>query len=218
MNEASTPRSTEEPRTVREIVMAASASSGRTQKQINREYRRHMAEAGHEGPKSIMTKVRDRRRVLSLSPTEARCLAMALDIEPSLLTPSIDEDRDTSLDDGAPSGNGKSTTGGTREDEPVQTEPMPTSSPPPHEDPAAEPVLAERTYGAAGVGFSQVPEGLRFTIDMDLDASQFDRLTLAIPAYMMRIERAGGQIRCRASVPIFPYQAELIMRAIYGGR
>jgi len=216
VNEASTPRSTEEPRTVREIVMAASASSSRTQKQINREYRRHMAEAGHEGPKSIMTKVRDRRRVLALSPTEARCLALALDIEPSLLTPSIDVERDTSLDDGPSSGSARPPEGDAREDAPAQSEPTP--SPPPGEDTAAEPLLAERTYGAAGVGFSEVPEGLRFTIDMDLNASQFDRLTLAIPAYMMRIERGGGRIRCRASVPIFPYQAELIMRAIYGGR
>lgn len=206
MNNHSPARSLAEPRPVRDIIIDARKTSGRTEKQVNREYRRHMQEAGLEAPKAIMTKVRDKRRAFTLSTEEARCLAAALDIDPAILIPATTESKPSTPPSAPP---------GTDSAPEVESESDEEERPTGGDD---EPVLAPRSYGAAGVGFSELPDGLQFTIDMDLDHVQFDRLTLAIPTYMMRYQRAGRMIRCRASVPIFPYQAELIMRAIYGGR
>lgn len=206
VNNHSPARPLAEPRPIRDIIIDARKTSGRTEKQVNREYRRHMQEAGFEAPKSIMTKVRDKRRAFTLTTKEARCLAAALDIDPVILTPATAESKPS-----APSASSRR----------PERAPGDGSNPSEEERPTGtddELVLAPRSYGAAGVRFSEKPDGLQFTIDMDLDHVQFDRLTLAIPTYMMRYQRAGRMIRCRASVPIFPYQAELIMRAIYGGR
>lgn len=211
MNTDSPTRALDAPRPIRDIIVDARKSSGRTEKQVNREFRRHMAEAEREAPKSIMTKVRDKRRVFSLDEVEARCLALALDIDPVVLI------RDAS--GSAPGQDAASAPDAA--DETVETDRTPHTDPGPRVEETGtqkEDVLPVRTYGAPGVSFFEVRGSLQIAIDMDLDATQFDRLTLAVPAYMMRIQRAGGVIRCQARVPIFPYQAELIMRAIYGGR
>ena len=216
MNTDSPARAIADPRPIRDIILDARKKSGRTEKQINREYRRHMQEAGRDAPKSIMTKVRDRRRVFSLDSVEARCLAQALDIDADIIAckdapaaePEILRDRNPATAGMA-----------TRSIDPeTTTERVTETSPRQMRKKDNSTLLPPRTYGVAGVSFAEVAGGLRFSIDMNLDAAQLDRLTLAIPAYMMKIRRAGGIMRCQANVPIFPYQAELIMRAIYGGR
>lgn len=203
MNTNSPTRALDAPRPIRDIIIDARKSSGRTEKQVNREFRRHMAEAEREAPKSIMTKVRDKRRVFTLDDVEARCLARALDIDPSILI------RDRAETSSHPASSSVSKT---------VEEPSRGVSPGKEEKAGQVASLTPRTHGAPGVSFVEDQGSLHIAIDMDLDASQFDRLTLAIPAYMMRTQKAGGIIRCKARVPIFPYQAELIMRAIYGGR
>ena len=200
VNKESPTRAIDAPRPVRDIIVDARKASGRTEKQVNREYRRHMEAEGRDAPKSIMTKVRDKRRVFALDPVESRCIARALDIDPAIITRTTPVVGDTPV---------------TADTSDVID--LPEEQAPRTEEDSAD-ILPPRTYGAGGTSFSEIKGGIRFTIDMDLDAAQFDRLTLAIPAYMMRTTRAGGMVRCRADVPIFPYQAELIMRAIYGGR
>ena len=66
------------------------------------------------------------------------------------------------------------------------------------------------------VGIYEVEGGLQLLINMELTRHQFDRLTIAVPEYMMKTEPRGDKIYCRATVPIFSHQAELIMRAIWG--
>lgn len=66
------------------------------------------------------------------------------------------------------------------------------------------------------VGIYEVEGGLQLLINMELTRHQFDRLTIAVPEYMMKTEPRGDKIYCRGTVPIFPHQAELIMRAIWG--
>ena len=195
------------PRTLRDTILDARTASGRTEKEINREYRRHMKEEGREAPKSIMRKVRDKRRVFSLDEVEARCLAKALDISPSWLT-----NREPTMP----------------KPHPLATEAPPRRPRPPEDidhtafDREAK-AIRETPHTSLNnhpldVGFRDVEGSLHFSISTTLSSAQFDRLTLAIPAYMMRTTRKGDAIHCQADVPIFPYQAELIMRAIYGGR
>lgn len=114
-------------------------------------------------------------------------------------------------------------------DRPVQAENTVSAEKPAH--PAERPVSVGSS-GQAGetnerrsdtgrkvsVGIYEVEGGLQLLINMELTHQQFDRLTIAVPEYMMKTEPRGDKIYCRGTVPIFPHQAELIMRAIWGAK
>lgn len=75
---------------------------------------------------------------------------------------------------------------------------------------------AAQSERKVSAGFYETTKGLMFLINMELPQHRYKNLILAVPEYMMETEERGEKIYCRAKVPIFPYQAELIMRAIFG--
>lgn len=187
---------------LRKVIRQARKACGRTQDEVDKAFANLMREKGLEAPKSIMTKVRDKRRDFSFTNDEAQCLARALKIPPHIIletqNPLFEEDAvfASNASNFAPAPAGK-------------TPPIPS---------AASDKPEEATSKADIASFHETDTGLTFTLDMELSAAQFERLTLAIPAYMMKIDKSGDRYRCQASVSIFPYQAELVMRAIFGGR
>jgi hypothetical protein len=179
-------------RRIRQTIKDARVARGLTEKEVNEAYLRAMSLAGEKAPKAIMTKVRDARTSLEFSRTGAEILSDILRLDPELFFVS-------EKPEGDPEQTGVREEGNSAEASP--------SAPRPKEQ--------SRKVSA---GFYETPDGLHFLINMELDRERFERLTLSIPEYMMTLEERPGGIYCRAQVPIFPYQAEPIMRAIFGGR
>jgi len=189
---------------LRKVIRQARNACGRTQDEVDKAFADLMREKGLEAPKSIMTKVRDKRRDFSFSNDEAQCLARALKIPPHIIleaqNPLFEEDAVFASNTSNPA-------------------PAPASKNETPAIPSAAGDKPENTTSEAGTAsFHETDTGLTFALNMELSAVQFERLTLAIPAYMMKIDKSGDRYRCQASVSIFPYQAELVMRAIFGGR
>ncbi len=189
---------------LRRIIRDARDKSGKTEKQINEDYSKLMKEQGLVGLTAIMTKMRDKRQDVILNRTQATCLAAALGIDPEPLYPMPSPQAELEI-------------------------PAPTLSKQEQNIKAAFPGEGAATATASkkpasdnsrkiSAGCYETEKGLQFLINMALTQTQFDRLTLSIPAYMMRTEPQGEFIYARAQVPIFPYQAEILMRAIYGAQ
>lgn len=212
---------------LRSIIRERREVLGDTEKQVNDRFYKSMTGRGLSAPRAIMTKVRDTRRDFILNREEAECMAAALqiDVEPLLpigtsqhelpivpptsTRPSLDVDSPT-----APQA-------ASEQQAPLESA-LPTP-PVPAETPAAQPVATParaetESSTKVSVGFYETPQGLRFFVNKRLTQNQFDRLTLAIPEYMMTVERQGDRIHCRVNVPVFDYQAELLTRAIFGGK
>lgn len=215
---------------LRRVIQRARKDLGCTQEDIDRAYVRLMAEAGQDAPKSIMTKVRDKRRDFSFSLIEAQCIARALKIPPSaILEVQDDLVSQASLEkNNSKAGTGSANASNTQtgmEEQLAHYSTKPDSNPAeiaPFADPeaktASKPHSAETTKEAArGVFVIDRPEGLVLSVNMSLTARQFDRLKLAVPSYMMKTSPDGDKTYVKTKISIFPYQAELIMRAIFGG-
>ena len=215
---------------LRRVIQRARKDLGCTQEDIDRAYVRLMAEAGQEAPKSIMTKVRDKRRDFSFSLVEAQCLARALKIPPSAILEVQDDlvsqasvDKKTSSAPAPQNEPVEEQTGMQEQLAHYSTKPDPKPEVHlPSVDPRAEPAPKSSTSeapkeAARGVFVIDRPEGLMLSINMSLSARQFDRLKLAVPSYMMKTSPDGDKTYVKTKISIFPYQAELIMRAIFGG-
>ncbi len=178
---------------LREIIRNARDKSGKTEKQINRDYLKSIIDKGGKPIAAIMTKMRDKRQEIDLSKTEAKCLAEALNIDPRSLYSY------------------------TREEPAPQFPYDDDEVAPAQEDPTPAQEVKSNSSRKVSVGIYETEKGLQFLINMFLDKDQLERLTLAIPAYMMKIEQTERGFLVRGQVKIFPYQAHLLMRAIYGG-
>lgn len=199
---------------IREIIRHEREASRMTEKQVNDLFFGHMADRGLSAPRAIMTKVRDMRRDFILNRDEAECMAKAIGIGPDPLYPISTSQHELPIE-------AKTST-----KPPATSEAPAAATLPPVERPAATPAVTAlpatrtetETSTKVSVGFYETSQGLRFFVNKKLTQTQFDRLTLAIPEYMMQVERMDGMIHCRATVPIFEYQAELLTRAIFGSK
>ena len=210
---------------IRAIIRDQRSEKKMTEEKVNHLYFNNMAARHLTAPKAIMTKVRDMRRNFLLNKDEAECMAMAIEVDPQLLYPIETAQAELPMER-------------INKPEPV---PILVQKPKPrlqvtskladmvnHSNTQMQPAASEQKPLATrkpenettkvSVGFYETQKGLRFVINKKLTLYEFERLTLAIPEYMMKIERQGEHIFCRANVPIFDYQAELLTRAIFGGK
>lgn len=182
---------TNDPERLREALIDARRISGRSQDEIDAAYRASAAAIGMSAPKSITNKLRDRRRPFDLDGRSLALLVGAIGPTAGHLIAADDGENRTDHQDG-----GEPQTGNEHQSD---------------EETAPD---AANVVSITGNG-----PMLRVEIDMDLDQRQLERLSLTIPVYMMRLGAGtGSRTRCRIDIPIFPYQAEMVMRAIHGGR
>lgn len=206
---------------IRKIIQDARKKAKLLEKEVNQAYYERMTEAGYTAPTAVMTRVRDRRKPFSLTKLQANILASILQIEPASSIYPPESPQQNLLDDkdddviaallnkhAMPQ---RKTQKDAPKDEIIPLKDLPINSP----APAASEV---RNTPKIEIGFYTNPNtgGQRLFVNMDMSESQFERLTLAIPAYMMKTTRVDEKIHVQAKVDIFPYQAEMIMRAIFG--
>lgn len=201
---------------IRAVIQEARASAKMFEKDVNEKYHRLMTEAGLTAPRAVMTQVRDRRKEFTLTKEQAQCMAAVLGIkDPSILYPPESPQANLPMEENSVV---------KFEDLPMNNKATESGSP----DFSVDEVQNSTGQELAGankekkagtkiaVGFYQAPEGLKFFLNMELTHQQFERLTLSIPAYMMRTNETENGVFAQAKLTIFPYQAEMIMRAIYG--
>lgn len=196
---------------MRSIVQAARDRLGMQEKEVNAAFHDLMTARGIKAPRAIMTRVRDQRRPLTFTKAEANAIAEVLKIDPSPLLPT---DLQASLlsDDGDDQ-NARSAPQAEARIEPVKSkspqgqEPKPELTPPPASNEKPDRII-----------ITPAGKDLRLIVDYVMTPVQLERFTLAIPVYMISKEHVPTGIRVRANIAIFPYQAELIMRAIFGRR
>lgn len=225
---------------IRLLIREERETSRMTEQQVNDLYFNNMARRNLTAPKAIMTKVRDTRRDFILNHDEAECMAAALEIGAQLLMPPEAPQRELPI-----ATNSKPPAHEPPDLTPVDTAPASPQpsvvteqaperresdndrktattvfhTPSPQQAAPTQPRRQESEGGRKiSVGMYETDEGLRFIVNKILTPNQFDRLTLAIPEYMMQVERLANGFMTRANVPIFPYQAELLTRAIYGAK
>lgn len=223
---------------LRQMIIDARRREKLTEKEVNERYLKAHLDIGISAPTAIMTRVRDKRKTLSFSKRGANILGEILKIDPYLLFPPesaqallpIVEDEDkpgpvippcnqkedvVEADLGFPSLK--------KDQHRLASSETESSSPSREEAMTHDEQVSQETTGTqssksrkVNLGFYETSQGLTFLINKKLTAEQMERLSLSIPEYMMSVEKLEDGYFCRGQVTIFPYQAELLMRAIYG--
>lgn len=199
---------------MRNAIREARSNKGMLEKQVNAAFVEEMKRRQAKGPSAIMTRIRDKRAELQFTKDEALSLAAVLSIDP---TPLLPQGEQNELPIAPLSGEiePEATADQTTESESQNTSEKTN-------EPATVVEKSQAQDGpckAPAVSFSEAVDGeTTVTINTRLSAEQMTRLCMAIPAYMMKVVREASCVYVQAQVPIFTYQAELIMRAIYGRR
>lgn len=205
---------------IRATIRAARERHGFQEKDVNEAFHQILTAKGIKGPRAIMTRVRDKRRELVFTKAEAIALAEVLKIDPSPLLPR--DAQPSLLVDQEEEGSSPAADSKQSQEETPQSKPATSGEPVTHELEQTQPKRSEQASHtperdcAHKITVTPSRKGLFLQIDYIMSRNQFERFTLAIPAYMTRYEHAPSGIRVRAGVEIFPYQAELVMRAIFG--
>lgn len=196
---------------LRKLIREAANKAGLTHEDIDNNYRALMSEEGQTAPKSIMRKVTDKRRPFEFKNVEARCMGRVLKIPHTELLEAQLPQKNVS---------DQNVTTQVHQDEAPRFTPEEnfSSKSPANDTEVTKTKTLDDFEHHGSVRFTDTSKGLFLDLDLILTAQQFERLTLAIPAYMMKIQKDNRSMHCKARVNIFPYQAELIMRAIYGAR